>query len=212
MKTAVVAGATGLIGNLLVIKLVGSPRYESVITLTRKSLPSHHPKVRQVLTDFHDLPSALSGVRPDDVFCCLGTTMAKAGSKNKFYEVDFEYPFALAKVTRGLGAKQYLLVSALGADRNSKIYYNRVKGEAESAIRTVGFDATHIFRPSLLLGQRTEKRTSEDIGKFLFKVFGFAIPEKYKAIDAAKVAEAMLATASKDQKGTFIHESREMQN
>jgi uncharacterized protein YbjT (DUF2867 family) len=138
--------------------------------------------------------------------------MARAGSKNKFYEVDFEYPFSLAKVTRGLGAKQYLLVSALGADKESGIYYNRVKGEVESAIRTVDFDATHIFRPSLLLGQRNEKRPGEDIGKFFFKIFGFAIPEKYKAIDAAKVAEAMLAAASKDQKGIFIHESREMQN
>jgi uncharacterized protein YbjT (DUF2867 family) len=211
MKTALIAGATGLIGKQVLGGLLASKRYTGVVALTRSTLAADHPKFRNIITDFHRPEEILSGVNPDDVFCCLGTTMAKAGSREKFYEVDFQFPLSLAKATSGLGAKQFLLVSALGADRRSSIYYNRVKGEVETAIRAVPFDTLHIFRPSLLLGERPEKRAGEDAAKLLYKIFAFAIPEKYKAISAEKVADAMLTHASKDQKGIFVHESREMQ-
>jgi uncharacterized protein YbjT (DUF2867 family) len=212
MKTAVIAGATGLVGDQLLSRLLSASRYSTVIALTRRPLAMNHAKLHTVISDFHDLDSVLAQVKPDDVYCCLGTTMARAGSKKKFYEVDFEFPYALAKITSGLGAKQYLLVSALGADKNSRIYYNKVKGEVEAAIRSVPFDCIHILRPSLLLGPRTEKRPGEDVAKFFHKIFAFVIPEKYKAIDAGKVAEAMLTLASKDQSGTFIHESKKIQH
>jgi uncharacterized protein YbjT (DUF2867 family) len=212
MKTALVAGATGLIGNALVRKLLAADRYQHVIALTRQPLRLDHPKFQNILTDFQDLGAALAGVRPDDVFCCLGTTMAIAGFRKKFQEVDFEYPYALAKVTHRLGAKQYFLVSALGADKNSRIFYNRVKGEVEGAIRGADFECIHIFRPSLLLGPRTEKRTGEEIAKLVYKVFGFAIPEKYRAVEGEKVADAMITFASKDQRGIFIHESRKIRD
>lgn len=212
MKTAVIAGATGLIGKRLLEELLQSPRYASVIALTRRPLALQHPQLRNVVTDFQQPGSVLTDVVPHDVFCCLGTTMAKAGSKEKFYEVDFQYPLNLASATRALGAKQYLLVSAVGADAHSKIYYNRVKGQTENAIREVGFDALHIFRPSLLLGPRPEKRAGEDIAKVVYKIFSFAIPPKYKAISFEKVAEAMLVFAARDMRGTFVHESRDLQN
>lgn len=210
MKTAVIAGATGLIGKQLLEKLLQSPRYTKVIALTRQAIQPHS-KLFNIVTDFRNLDEALQGIRPDDVYCCLGTTMAKAGSKEKFYEVDYYYPLTLAKTTRALGAQQYLLVSALGADPHSAIYYNRVKGEVETAIQAVGFDALHIFRPSLLLGPRKDKRAGEDTAKWLYKIFSFAIPAKYKAISSDAVASAMLDFAMKDMRGTFRHESRDMQ-
>lgn len=212
MKTAVIAGATGLIGSQLLEKMLQSGRYGTVVALTRNPLHAQHPALRNVITDFRQLDKVLTGMTPDDVFCCLGTTMAKAGSKEKFYDVDFRFPLALAEVTRALGAKQYLLVSAVGADPHSGIFYNRVKGETEDAIRRVGFDTLHIFRPSLLLGPRAEKRTGEDIAKVLYRIFSFAVPAKYKAISSGKVALAMLEFASRELQGTFIHESRDLQN
>lgn len=211
MKTAVIAGATGLIGTQLLEALLQFPRYSSVIALTRRPMALKHPGLKNIITGFQQLDGILANIDPDDVFCCLGTTMAKAGSKEKFYEVDFQYPLNLAKATHGLAAKQYLLVSAVGADAHSKIYYNRVKGEVENAIRQVGFDTLHIFRPSLLLGPRAEQRIGEDIAKVLYRIFSFVIPPKYKAISSEKVAEAMAAFAARDMQGTFIHESRELQ-
>jgi uncharacterized protein YbjT (DUF2867 family) len=211
MRTALIAGATGLIGESLLGKLLASDRYQKVVALTRTVLTTSHLKLSNVVIDFRNPAKALAGTSADDVFCCLGTTMAKAGSREKFYEVDFQFPLNLARATYESGARKFLLVSALGADKNSSIYYNRVKGEVERAITQIGFEALHIFRPSLLLGPRKEKRPGEDAAKVLYRVFGFIIPEKYKAIPAEKVATAMLIAASGDQKGKFIHESREIQ-
>jgi uncharacterized protein YbjT (DUF2867 family) len=211
MKTALLAGGTGLVGSQLLQLLLESPRYSKVIALTRSDLPAH-PKLVQLKIEFNSMGERSSGLKADDVFCCLGTTMAKAGSKEQFYQVDFYYPLLLAKLSKAEGAKQYMLVSAMGANKKSSIYYNQVKGEIEEAIQDVGFASTHIVRPSLLIGPRSEKRAGEDSAKFLYRYFGFLIPRKYKAIEARKVASAMLAFAEKEQKGVFIHESVELQN
>jgi uncharacterized protein YbjT (DUF2867 family) len=209
MKTALIAGGTGLIGEQLLQLLLASERYSTVVGLTRKDLGSH-PKLTQIKTDATGL--ALDPTqRIDDVFCCLGTTMAKAHSKEKFYQVDYTYPLELAKTSLGLGAQQFLIVTALGAHKNSPVYYNRVKGEIEEAVSALGYSCLHIFRPSLLLGNRTENRAGEEAAKFFYRIFGFMIPAKYKAIDSAKVARAMLHFASKDQNGIFIHESVQLQ-
>lgn len=211
MKTALLAGGTGLIGSQLLQLLLASNRYDKVIAVTRKPLPKHGK-----LVELHVNPSAFVELdvtqSVDDVFCCLGTTMANARSKEKFKQVDFTYPMLLAKEGLAHGAKQYLLVSALGADKNASIFYNQVKGELEEAISSLGFGTVHIFRPSLLLGPRNEKRSAEDAAKFFYKFFGFLIPGKYKAIESVKVARAMLHYASQSQKGNFIHESLSLQN
>lgn len=212
MKTALIVGATGLIGKQLLQLLLNSERYGTVIALVRQELPVQHPKLQQVKVDFEKLSERAAAYKPDDVFCCLGTTMAKAKSKENFYQVDFYYPLLLAKTNHAAGAKQYMLVSALGANSESKIYYNQVKGEVEEAIRKVGFETVHIFRPSLLLGPREEQRTGEDAAKIMYKIFGFLIPKKYMAIDSAKVARGMLHFASLDQKGIHIHESKDLQS
>jgi uncharacterized protein YbjT (DUF2867 family) len=211
MNTAIIAGGTGLIGSQLLKLLLSSNRYNKVISITRSRIEVEDPKLEQREIDFQKIHAVLDGVKADDVFCCLGTTIAKAGSKENFYQVDFYYPFLLAKTGFNLGATQYFLISALGANKDSSIYYNRVKGEIEEAISSVGFETFHIFRPSLLLGPRKEKRLGEEAAKTFYKYFGLLIPNKYKAIEASTVARSMLHFASLEQKGTYIHESKEMQ-
>lgn len=212
MRTALLAGSTGLIGKQLLQLLLNNPRYDVVKALTRSQLGLSHPKLVEIKVDYAKLDEVRSQLAADDVFCCLGTTMAKAKSKKKFREIDFVYPLSLAKITKELGAKQFLLVSALGASQRSSVYYNQVKGELEDAVMKIDFQAVHIFRPSLLLGMREEKRAGEDAAKIVYKIFWFLIPDKYKAIEAIKVAQAMEYYAAREQKGDFIHESREMQN
>lgn len=211
MKTALIAGGTGLIGKQVLQLLLESANYSKVIALSRRDLESH-AKLVQIKMEFGNITEKGHSLKADDVFCCLGTTISKVGSKEKFRQVDFYYPFLLAKIMHSAGAKQYLLISSLGANKASRIFYNEVKGEVEEAVSTVGFETVHVLRPSLLLGTRTEKRSGEDAAKFFYKVFGFLIPEKYKAIEAIKVAKAMVHFASQNKSGIFIHESGELQH
>ena len=212
MKTALIAGGTGLIGSALIRLLLDSPRYREVKAITRRDLEMKDPNLKPLFIDYRTLEQSRADLQADDVFCCLGTTMAKAKSKEKFREVDYSFPLALAQTSVVSGAKQFLLVSSLGADKDARIFYNRVKGETEEAISRIGFNCVHIFRPSLLLGPRPEARSAEDAAKLFYRIFGFLMPDKYKAIEASRVASAMLHFAGLEQKGTFIHESKEMQN
>lgn len=211
-KTALVVGATGLIGSQLVDLLLKSNRYKEVRVLVRKSLANPNPKLVEILYNFAQ-PDA-TRVVGDDVFYCLGTTMKQAGSKEAFYAVDHEYPMQIARFARQNGAAQYLIVTAMGADPKSAFFYNRVKGEVERDMRAVGFTSLHIFRPSLLLGDRGERRLGEKIGETVMRFFDpimVGTLKKYRAIDSDKVARAMLACASQEQAGVFVHESGELQ-
>jgi uncharacterized protein YbjT (DUF2867 family) len=212
MKVALLAGSTGLIGKQLLELLLADPEYHRVIALSRKPLEVTHPKLENVITDLNDLQAIMPRLKADNVFCCLGTTMKVARTKEAFYKVDFTYPYQLAQLSHQLGARQYLLVSALGADKNSVIYYNKVKGKVEEAIGKIGFSSYHIFRPSLLLGPREEHRSGEEAAKVFYRVFGFLIPEKYKSIDSFKVAKAMVHFARQEQEGRFVHESKSLQS
>lgn len=211
MKTVLVAGATGLIGNQLLHLLLADDTYSVVKAITRNPVNIDHPKLENIVIHFDRLTQYHETLRADDVFCCLGTTIKKVKTKEKFRKVDFEYPLELARITKANGASQFLLISALGADKKSGIFYNQVKGEVEEAIAQVGFRSYHIFRPSLLLGDRQEHRSGEDAAKFVFKYLGFIVPDKYKGIDSIKVARAMLAKAQQQQAGNFIHESKALQ-
>ncbi len=210
-KVAVLAGSTGLIGGQLLNLLLDSDRYDHVIAISRKSLPVNHPKLRNLVCELSQLPAHQSELKCDDVFCCLGTTIKKAKTQEAFLKVDVEAPIALAKICKEQGAKQYLLVSALGASEKSGIFYNRCKGQVENAISAIGFDSFYSFRPSLLVGPRKEQRSGEDAAKIFYKIFGFLIPQKYKAIESLKVARAMLAKASEEKSGNIILESIEIQ-
>ncbi len=210
-KVALIAGTTGLVGGKLVELLLADNRYGKVIALSRKPLPINHPKLENVVLDFTRLQDYTSQLKADDIFCCLGTTMKQARSQEAFRKVDFEYPLEIAKITRGLGAQQYLLVTALGANEKSSFYYNRVKGEVEEAIGKLSFISYHVFRPSFLEGNRQEKRAGEEATALFFKAFGFLVPKRFKGIDSGKVACAMLAKAKEEIPGTFFHESGSLQ-
>lgn len=210
-RTALIAGSTGLIGNQLLPLLLDSAEYDRVIALSRKPLQLNHARLENVMVTVDRLDQ-LANLKADDIYCCLGTTIGQAKSKEAFRKVDYEYPVELARNLKKNGAQQFLLVSALGANKNSRIFYNRVKGEVEEAIEHVGFSTFHIFRPSLLVGDRKEERRGEEAAKIFYKFFGFLIPKKYKEIESIKVARAMLAQAKNKSSGLFIHESDSLQN
>lgn len=209
MKTALLIGATGLIGGHLTKKLLNHSSYSTVKVLVRKPLDFQHPKLEQIIINFDNFDESL--VVADDVFCCLGTTMKQAGSKEAFYKVDFIYPIEIAKAALQNGAKQYLIVSALSANTKSMFYYSRVKGEIEHALADLNFSTLLIFRPSLLLGERKESRAGEGFAAVIMNTLDFLIPKKNKAIKGETVANAMLDSAQKGIKGKKVFESDELQ-
>lgn len=205
-KTALVLGATGLIGDLLTHLLTESARYDTVKVLVRNSLTWKHPRMQEVLFDF-ERPNGLL-TQADDVFCCLGTTMKKAGSKEAFRKVDYQYPMDIARRALENGAKQFAIVTSMGADPESSFFYNRVKGEVERDLTAMRFPALLIFRPSLLLGNRpNDNRLGERLAEGAMRLLNPLIPAKYKGVDAAKVATAMLTTAQQNLTGPHIYES-----
>ena len=208
-RTALVIGGSGLVGKEVISELIASDKYTEVIALTRKPLDWAHPKLSSVVFDFDHPDDA--AVCADDIFCCLGTTMKKAGSKDAFYRVDYTYPVEIAQLGFQNGAKRFAIVTAMGSDSKSIFYYNRVKGDVETTLKNIGFEALLIFRPSLLLGKRSESRVGEQIGEALSKLLRPLIPSKYRAIEAYKVAKAMVTITASNVKGTLVYESDVMQ-
>ena len=194
-RTALVAGATGLTGKHLLEFLLADARYASVHALVRKSALQTHPKLSEDVIDFESLPK-LS--KTDDAFCCLGTTIRQAGSQAAFRKVDFDYVWNFATAAKAAGAKRFLVVSALGANAKSAVFYNRVKGEMENALKAMNFESLHIFRPSFLLGERAEARVGERLG---IKVFSALAPlmigpaRKVRPVEAKAVARSIWAAA-----------------
>lgn len=193
-KKAIIAGATGLIGKFVLSYLLHDKSYEQIIVISRKPLPINDKKIKNIIADYNNLENFSSDLVADDVFCCLGTTINVAGSKENFKQVDLYYPIKLANITHKNGAKKFLCVSAMGANKNSQIFYNQVKGELEEQLKTIGFKGLYIFRPSLLLGMRKEFRLAERIAIITSKIWSPLISlfaKQYKPIDAMVVAYAM---------------------
>ena len=214
MKTAILAGATGLIGNQLLNNLLESNHYERIVILVRKEIPLQSPKLIQVIVDYNNLQLITKNLKGDDVFCCLGTTIKNAGSQDEFYKVDYQYCLNLAIETNKNGASNFYLISSLGANANSKIFYNSVKGKIENAIKNIGFNSFYIFRPSILLGNRNEFRLGEKIMQMIMKPFSkimIGSMKKYAAIESKQVAKAMYYIAiSNNKKGTQIISNEQM--
>jgi len=210
LRTALLVGSTGLIGKQLLDLLLKDTSYTQVIAISRTGLAAH-PKLKVVQTEFKGLQQHRVELKADHIFCCLGTTMRKAKSKEAFRQIDFDYPLTVARFVKENGATKFLLVSALGANQESSIFYNQVKGEVEEGISKIGFPVLHILRPSLLLGPREEQRSGEDAAKVFYRIFGFLIPAKYQGIESLKVARAMMSLAKEEKEGTFIHESIDLQ-
>jgi uncharacterized protein YbjT (DUF2867 family) len=213
-KTALVFGATGLVGKSLVTQLLRSAYYARVRSLGRRKLEFTHPKLEQEIVDFERLEEYRSLFKADDVFSCLGTTRAKAGSKEAFYRVDFTYAYQLARLSAEENAHQYLLVSSAGADVDSPFFYSQVKGELEEAVRELPFWAIHIFRPSVLEGERAEMRLGETLAARVLRGADFLSGGRlapYRPIEAETVAMAMLRSAQLLQPGFFIRPNEELE-
>ncbi len=205
---ALVIGATGLVGKTLTQQLLDSNYYTSVRVLVRRKTFTSHPKLHEVVVDFDSLADCFCVA--DHVFCTLGTTIKRAGSKQAFRKVDFEYPLTFAKKCLQGGSRVFCLVTAMGADSKSLIFYNQVKGNIEDAVTELPIPQIGIFRPSMLLGNREEHRLGESIGQRVMEIFDFLIPAKYKAISVDKVARAMVLFAQQQQLGVTIVESDAM--
>ena len=213
-KTALVLGGSGLIGSHCLHYLLNDEYYDQVEILVRRPLAIEHPKLIQHEINFDDLKNVLSKIKANDVYCCLGTTIKKAKSKTAFRTVDYTYPVEIAKLCRANGADQFLLVTALGANPKSSIFYNCVKGEVEESISKLDFKGVYIFRPSLLLGKRQESRPSEELTQKLFQWFSFGFKgpiKKYKPVEAKAVAFAMIQNAKTQHLGQQIIESSQIQ-
>jgi len=198
VKTAVLAGSTGLVGSHLLRRLLADPGYGRIYALTRKALPVQHPKLTAVAASLETLPEALSDLRADDWFCAIGTTIKLAGSQEAFRRVDYDYPLAMGRQAAASGAKQFLLVSSIGASAESSVFYSRVKGETERDLAGLGLPRLHVFRPSVLLGDRTERRRGESAAIAVMKVFNPLVGgplAKYRAVHADDVAAAMIRAA-----------------
>ena len=205
-RAALLVGATGLIGSFLLQRLLAAGRYARVTVWARRDIGRTHPKLKVEIADFARLQERR--VEAEDVFCCLGTTIKQAGSQAAFRRVDYDYPVALAMAAAGGGARRLLVVSALGANPDSRVFYNRVKGEMEVAVRAAGVPRTVFFRPSLLSGPRVQERLGEKIGLVVGNVLG-SLLGKYRPIHADIVAAAMLKAAEEDR-STGVLESDEI--
>lgn len=207
---AIVIGATGLIGKELVKQLLAKDDFDRVVTLVRKTSGVSDNKLEEIVIDF-DEPSSYSKYLMGDVlFCALGTTIKKAGSQEAFRKIDFQFVVDFASVAAKNGVKRFSVVSSLGSKPDTSNFYLRTKGEMEKAISTLNFDSVYVFRPSLLLGERQERRTGEKIAEFLFKVIGFVFVGKlkrYKPVQGSAVAKAMINLSISGKPGINIVES-----
>jgi len=208
-RIALVAGASGLVGGHLLQLLLADAAYARVITLARRQLDARHAKLDQRVLDLGALDAVSDPPHVDDAFCCVGTTIKKAGSQEAFRRVDYDYVLAFARAGQRAGARQFLLVTALGADPASRIFYSRVKGEVEVAVRQLPYQGIQIFRPSFLMGDRAEVRLAERIGVPVARALAPLLVgplRRYRPIDAVDVARAMLQIAKEAPRGPNVFE------
>jgi uncharacterized protein YbjT (DUF2867 family) len=213
-RTALVFGSTGLVGNLLLEELVGSEKYSEIRIFVRQSTGISVPKVEEIVDDFSDLERISQKIKGDDLFICLGTTIKKAGSIENMEKVDRDLPVRIAELALDGDVKNIAVVSSIGASSDSKNYYLRIKGEMEEGIMNLNFENIAIVRPSMLLGERKERRTGEIVGKVVMKAFSPVLTgklKKYRAIHGRDVARAMILILEQKQ-GKKYYESDELQN
>ncbi len=209
MKTAVIIGGSGLTGKKLTRVLLADRRYGKVVLLLRKPINFIHEKLVQHIFDFEQPNVNL--VRGDELFCCLGTTINEAGSREAFSHVDHDYVLNLARIASEQGIRKIGVVSSLGADTRSRFFYNRVKGETERDLQKLGFEKCVIMRPSILTGIRKKKRLGEQFALSLMTTFAPFIPKKYQPTDSNDLAMAMVRIMNNEEiKGHHVAEPAEI--
>ncbi len=215
IRSALLVGASGLTGRHCLRFLLKSDLYDKVTILVRKPLPLEHEKLQQHVINFDKLEEYSHLITATDIFCCLGTTMRQAGSKDAFYKVDCTYPHEIAKLAVKNGSDRFLIVTAIGVDSKSLFFYNRVKGDVENAVSKLPFKGIYIFRPSILLGHREEFRRGEKVGMSLVKnISPFLVGplNKYRPIEAEVVALSLVHIAREGPEGVNIFESDHIQS
>ena len=210
-KKAIVLGATGLVGQQLVQQLLADEQYAEVRIAVRREWPGAHPKLKVQQVDFHQLADYASFFQVDDIFCGLGTTMATAGSKAAFYRVDYTYVVEAARLGLAQGARQFLVISSVGADAGSPFFYNKTKGEMEAAVQALGFPQLKIFHPSFLDGDRKEDRMGERIGIAVFNFISqLGLLKSYQPVTDKTVARAMRLAARENKSGNTTYNNLEI--
>ena len=214
MKKAILFGASGFIGSFLLPDLLDNPGYKQVTIEVRKTTGINHPKLKELIGDYHSLHLLKEQIDADEIFITLGTTRAKTPDRDQYYQVDHDYPIAAAKIALEAGAKSVLVVTAVGANAKSGIFYTRTKGEIERDIIALNFGRTGIFRPSMIMGERKESRRFE---KVLIKVWTFINPllighslKKYRGITGGDIATAMMNAGKTQKEKTKIYHWQEM--
>lgn len=212
-KTALLIGATGLVGEQCLVRLLADDHYDKVITLTRKTLGNKHPKHKNLIVDFDHLYLSAANIKADDVYCAFGSTIAKAGSQEAFRKIDVDYPKQIAQIAKANGAEKFILVSSIGADSQSSVFYSKMKGVLEDVVSEMGFQTVIIFRPSILIGNRKEQRTGEAIGIALAQSLSllFIGPlKKYKGTPVDFLASQMVKWGTSEKTGVIIVENQDI--
>lgn len=199
-------GATGLVGREVLRLALAEPMVSAVVAPGRRALPPH-PKLQAPLIDWDALPEQADGWRADAVICALGTTLRAAGSQAAFRRVDLDYPLAAARLARRHGARAYALNSALGADPASRIFYNRVKGELEQALRGLDYPSLTLVRPGLIGGHREQFRAGERAASWALRLAGPLLPRRWRINPARNIARALLDAAVRAEPGLHVVES-----
>lgn len=194
-KTAIILGATGLTGSILLEKLLNDVSFEKIKLFSRSSVAKESPKIDEHLIDMFQLENHSEAFKADVVFCCIGTTKAKTPDKETYKKIDYGIPVTAAKLAKQNGIETFIVISAMGADADSSIFYNKTKGEMQRDVLKQNIKNTYVLQPSLIVGDREENRFGEKVATFFMKTFGFLIPKKYKMIKAETIAEAMLVLA-----------------
>ena len=216
-RRALIAGASGLVGQRLLARLLADPAYGEVHALVRRPLsPTHRPagdgaRLHEHVVDFAALGRMRDMPATDDVYLCLGTTLKAAGSQEAFRRVDFDAVVGVARLARRFGSTRCVAVSALGADAGSRVFYNRVKGEAEAALARLDYASLTLLRPSLLDGDRAESRPGERMTLVLTRPIARWIPARWRPVGAEAVASCMIDAGLRGDAGLRIIESDRIQ-
>ncbi len=202
-KIAIILGASGLTGGILLRGLLEDERYDAVKVFARKNLGFEHPKLQQFIGNLLELRQFETEFKGDEIFCCIGTTKANTPDKEQYHAIDFGIPVNSASLGKKNKIDTFIVISALGADAKSRIFYNKIKGEMEEAVLTKKIPNTFILQPSLIGGKRQEKRLGEWLGKQFMKVFDLFLigaAAKYKSIAPEAIAKTMIYLANNHYK------------
>jgi uncharacterized protein YbjT (DUF2867 family) len=207
---AIIAGGSGLIGSNLLNILLQQPEYSEVLVLVRKELPIQHKKLVQLIINFDELDKHAAAITGHALFSCLGTTKSQTPDEKLYRKIDHDYPLQLAQLAMQNGVNQFHVVTSIGADKNSSMFYTKLKGELEDDIKKLGLETLHIYQPSMLIGDRERSRFLEKIIGGIFKVIDPLLVgglKKYRSIKGITVANAMFKKSLESATGTFIYTS-----